>query len=1464
MVRRSLGAALWSLVGLFACFLGGLSALVGTGTGRALLARIASRVVAGAIDGRIEVGDVSGSLLTGMTLTDVKLYDPDSTLVGALPRVELAYSPFDFAAGRVVLQEVHLTKPYINLVQHKNRRLNLEELLRLGRPDSGPHTPPPLILLRNVRIEDGTVIVRLQSAPAPGDSAVEIELAGPDGRWRIRRFEHVDGKLASLRLSSPAARGIRADVQQLAVAISDPHVHITDLAGRITIVGDSLDADVGRLHLPGSALSVRGHVRWPRDTALYSLDVRADSATLGDVRFLDARFPAATVLRGRVAVRSHGGRVLEVRLDPLALRDGAGTLTGKVTAISAADSGVVALRQADLTSQDFSLEFARPFLDTLPFAGRLSGHTVADGPLSELQLQVDWTFRDSLVPDWPASVVKGAGRVDATAGAGLRFEQFGVEYAGVALATVRRMVPAVTLAGELDAAGTLSGPLLDAQFSGTLRHHDGAAPASVVRGVVRLDGRGDTLGIFADVTADTLSFDGLRGSFPGLPLAGAVAGPVRLAGSVADLETHVDWTAAGEAGRLRFDGRLVLLPDRTGARAATLDLRDVNLARWLRNGPHSRLNFTASGDVVASTSGDAAGAVQARLAPSLFAGTVVDSGAAGVRFAGHEVLVDSLRFRQPGLATTAHGALGLAAPASGELRFDFEADSLNALDSLVAWATHNAATPGAEHQVLRGAARGSLTLAGSLDSLGLAAQVSGADLQWRGWQVTAGRLHAAWTPRAGAPFTVDAALDSLAHDRLGFGAASFAARGVTDSLTWFARSRVGDVGAFLAGGRYARRGDTTAVGVDSLAVLLPEGVWLLDAPAVLVVDDSAARLPALALHSAAGGGTLTARINLPARGSGAANLQLEGFPLAGVYALLEADTTGVAGTVTATLGVTGTRAAPLYTGSFSLSNGAIGDFRIPFLDGSVNYRDRRLDAAAHLWREGRQILSVDAHLPLDLALVPVAHRQVSDTLAVRATGDSVDLSVLEAITPVLRAVSGTATLDVGIGGTWDDPRLQGRVAVAQGAATLPTLGARYEGVSGRFTLAGDTIRVDTLDVRSDRGRAAVAGFVRLERLTRPVLGLAIRAQNFKALDIPYYLTLTTTGDLTLTGPVIGATLRGSATVPNGVLHFADLVNKRIVNFDEPWAASLIDTSLADVIRRQQLGPAFESVFFDSLRIDNLQLTMGSDAWLRSNEANIQLTGGVTVSKRRAVYEVTGTLQAPRGTYRLVVPPLSREFVVTRGTVRYFGTPDLDAALDIEATHVVHPVPGRNEPACTRDCDITVTARITGTLLVPRLALEADRPGMSQTEIISYLLFGKPSFELSNGQGGLGGQSAVLRSAVANVVSGQLERTLVSDLGVPLDYVQINLGDPADPLSGTQVEAGWQIGRKTFLVVNAGFCPNHPVAVSNTLGASLQFRFSPEWRTEASFEPATFTSCAELQSTTVRQQVGLDLFWERRY
>src|SRR3989475_13223234 len=94
-------------------------------------------------------------------------------------------------------------------------------------------------------------------------------------------------------------------------------------------------------------------------------------------------------------------------------------------------------------------------------------------------------------------------------------------------------------------------------------------------------------------------------------------------------------------------------------------------------------------------------------------------------------------------------------------------------------------------------------------------------------------------------------IDSLAHGVLGLAGASAAARGTPDSLTWFARSRAGGGGAFLAGGRFVRRTDSAGgvvrrLGLDSLAVHLPRGVWVLERPVGLPVTASpvAVRHPA--------------------------------------------------------------------------------------------------------------------------------------------------------------------------------------------------------------------------------------------------------------------------------------------------------------------------------------------------------------------------------------------------------------------------------------------------------------------------------------------------------------------------------------------------------------------------------------------------------------------------------------------
>src|SRR2546429_313102 len=511
------------LAGLLACFLGALASLVGTDAGRALLTRVTAGALHQVFTGTIEIGDVGGSLLTGLTLSQVRLFDADTTLVAWLPRADVSYNPFDFAAGRAVLFEFDLRRPVINIVQHPSGRLNIEELLRLGGPDKGPHGPPALILLRNVRITDGSVTLRLQARqPMPGDSALEIAGGGPNGRLRVRRFEHLDAHLAALQVSSPRERGIRIDVSRLAFESSDPEVRLADATGRLRGIGDSMELQLARAQLPASALrNVRGAVRWPRGPMLFDLRLRADSATLGDFPFIDRRFrgpPAAGVLSGDVRVRSHGSRGLEVGGGSLRLADAGGGGGRRGTAPSGAGPGVPGRR------------------------GR---------PLAR----------------------------------------------------------AVRLHGILLANGSLAGPLKNAQFTGTLEQRDGERPPSHLTGTVRLDTRGRVLGIYTDATADSLSFDGLKGSFPTLPLQGAVSGPVKLAGPLDALQTHVELHGGGEGGDIRADGVLLLDLPHYGVREFELAARDLDLAHWLGGAPPSRLDLTLRGALTGDSGVAPSGAV---------------------------------------------------------------------------------------------------------------------------------------------------------------------------------------------------------------------------------------------------------------------------------------------------------------------------------------------------------------------------------------------------------------------------------------------------------------------------------------------------------------------------------------------------------------------------------------------------------------------------------------------------------------------------------------------------------------------------------------------------------------------------------------------------------------------------------------------------------------------------------------
>lgn len=1443
----------WAALGatwLAGTVLGVASAALRTDAGRRLVADAAVSFVNARIDGTMSVAGVGGSFFDGLALDGVAIRGVDGRPLLEVERLQLRYRLNDLLSGRIVLGQLVLTRPRVTLVQTEpGGPFNLDDILP-GRDPARPAGPRPYVAFRDVRIERGAVTIVTPAEPGPGRGAV----GGADAPQRVRRIEDLDARFPFVRLSSPFPfeRAVAVEVAVLAARLSDPELVVTAAQGVASIFADSVTLDLTSLALPSTRAQLAGTLSWPADTLLLDLRVRAAHAVADEVRGLVPELPAGIAGRGDFTIRSLSGDVLEVIGERLELEGvaGGGRLRGRV-GVRLGPGEVWAQRDTRVEVRNFDLEYLRALvLDTLPVAGRLTGRITLDGPQDRLALGLSATLRDSLVAGWPETSVDGAGIVRLGGADVIAFDSFTVRHADVSLASVQRLVPAVALDGRLRGRGVLHGPWRHPTFAGELRHQDPPGPESVARGTVTLDTRGDTLGVWAEADLDPLDLDGLASSFAVLgEVGGRLVGRLALHGYLDSL--GVAAVLRGQGGAIDAAGALTLTGDDVGAHALDVVLRHVDLQTFSSGLPESRLFLHARLAGAGFTTG-ARWQAALELDSSAVRGVWIDSARAVARVGEGALTLDTLRVFGYAIRGDARGSFGLEAPRRGVLTALLRVDSIGVLEPFLAdWlgpAAGDTVPPA-------GTVALDVRVDGVLDDYVLSGTFDVRGLRRAGVAVTRAQGRGAWESAA-RRVRLDASVDSAALPAMSVAALDVAIRGTPDALEWHAAGRFGRDGAFMGGGRWGREDGGHVVRLDSAGVRLATSAWFADTGAVVAVSDSGVDVERLAFSSDRGTGAVAVRGRLPFTGPADLTAEVRALPVPDLWVLLQRPYEDTDGEVSGTLRMGGTARAPEINATLALRDGRFGTFRAPHIEGEARYRDHRLHGAVTLWRAGERILGVTYEVPLDLALAGAKERRLPGELSVQAVAAGVDLSFFEALTPAVRRTGGTLDADFGIAGSWERPRLTGRVRVRDGAASFPALGVRHEGLNAVLRLVGDTIAVESLAVRSGQGTARVEGYVRLEELSRPVLDLRITGRDFRSIDVRDFLSLTATAELQLRGPLFQAALTGRGTASRGVLYFADLLRKDIVNLEDPLFRQFVDTTL---IERAGLGPEFQNRFLDSLRIDSLRIEMGSDAWLRSSEANIQLAGAVTVSKVRDRYRYTGTLETPRGTYRLeLLPAVTREFAVTRGQVRYFGTPDLNADLDIEARHVVR-VPRRD--------DVTVLVHIGGTLYEPRLTLSSDiRPAISETEIISYLLFGAPSVPML--AAGRGAENRRLEQQmlenVLGAVTGQIESQLIADLGIPLDYLQIRpVGGGV--LGGTEIAVGKQftfLGTTAFLTASPQICPRQEFVSIQNVGASLEFQLSRQWLLAASVDP--LRRCEVQTTESAGYQLGVDLFWERRY
>ncbi|HUF66621.1 MAG TPA: translocation/assembly module TamB domain-containing protein [Gemmatimonadaceae bacterium] len=488
-----------------------------------------------------------------------------------------------------------------------------------------------------------------------------------------------------------------------------------------------------------------------------------------------------------------------------------------------------------------------------------------------------------------------------------------------------------------------------------------------------------------------------------------------------------------------------------------------------------------------------------------------------------------------------------------------------------------------------------------------------------------------------------------------------------------------------------------------------------------------------------------------------------------------------------------------------------------------------------------------------------------------------DLGLLNGLVPGITEASGPLRIELALAGTPAQPRARGAFTLDNGRAVVS--GARYERVTANVELNDTWLEVRELSAETPRGggrrgSARAHGTVDLSDRDNPVFDLEATARSFRAVNRRGFATLdiSTGPALRLVGPYRAAILSGSVIVDEGTVHLPERLDKEIASLDDETLYELADTSQVEA---RSLLPGAPGEFVSNLRLDDVNIVLGEDVWLRSSEANVELGGSLRVTRGLADVEddarlaLVGTLNATRGTYVLNLAVVQPTFHVERGTVRFFGTPDINPTLDIRAIHTVRQ-PRR---AIARE-DVRILAAITGNLRAPQLSLSsADGLNLSQSDLLSYLVTGEPAFALTGTSTEYAEQLLTLGGRLAGtLISARIPRSLFDIVEVQPGAVRLEAGASnvsssyLNTLYNTRVILGKQLSDRWYVGLSTGLCRAN---FSEGLGLHLEYRFNSTYFAQGGIEPGS-GDVACVGTTTARTfqqtppQLGLDLFRSWRF
>jgi translocation and assembly module TamB len=391
-----------------------------------------------------------------------------------------------------------------------------------------------------------------------------------------------------------------------------------------------------------------------------------------------------------------------------------------------------------------------------------------------------------------------------------------------------------------------------------------------------------------------------------------------------------------------------------------------------------------------------------------------------------------------------------------------------------------------------------------------------------------------------------------------------------------------------------------------------------------------------------------------------------------------------------------------------------------------------------------------------------------------------DLGLITALIPDIQDLKGDVNIKLSVTGTLAQPMFSGQASISHGEFRLPRLGLNID----QFDLLGQSDGLEKIKLQvhahSGDGNIVMQG----ETLVNSAAGwpteLSIKGDQFEISRIPEARVLVSP-DLQVKLQHHAINITGKVDIPFAKIQPRDMTSAATVSEDAVIVGGEPPVEEKWAIRSKVRLTLGERVNFFGFGFDG---RLGGSLLLEDQPGHLTTA--------------TGEINIPEGRYRAYGQRLDIEI----GRLLFTGGPLTNPGLDLRAVRHIN--------------NITAGVIARGTLTQPQLELFSI-PSMDQTDMLSYLMLGRPMETASGTEGAM-----MAKAALAIGLSGgdKIARLLGDRFG--LDEMRVESSDEGDQAS---LVVGRYLSPKIYVSYGVGL-----IEAINTF--SVRYKINDSWQIKA--------------------------------